>query len=383
MGKLLVYGSFSFSVKMIGMLSTLKTIILFVILLSTIVSIHELGHLIAAKIFGVYCKEYAIGMGPKIYSHQFKETEFSIRALPLGGFVAMAGDNENSLETKVDTTNIPIERTLPGISKWKRIIIMLAGIFMNFVLAIVIYSLIILGNGQYSKDSKPAIEAIVADSPASNSSLQAGDIITKIEFDNGASLSPKSYTEITVFTSTYYDGVGPWHISVTRNNKKEIIDVIPNYNDLEQRYIIGIQFKNEPTDVVDINILNCFVYGFDYAFLMLRIIFTSLVSLFKGIGLDQLSGPVGIYQTVETVADYGAVYYLQLIAMISINVGAFNALPLPIFDGGRVLLTLIEVVIGKPLSKDAEELVMKISMAVLLTLFIYVSFNDVIKLIRG
>lgn len=383
MGKLLVYGSFSFSVKMIGMLSTLKTIILFVILLSTIVSIHELGHLIAAKIFGVYCKEYAIGMGPKIYSHQFKETEFSIRALPLGGFVAMAGDNENSLETKVDTTNIPIERTLPGISKWKRIIIMLAGIFMNFVLAIVIYSLIILGNGQYSKDSKPAIEAIVADSPASNSSLQAGDIITKIEFDNGALLSPKSYTEITVFTSTYYDGVGPWHISVTRNNKKEIIDVIPNYNDLEQRYIIGIQFKNEPTDIVDINILNCFVYGFDYAFLMLRIIFTSLVSLFKGIGLDQLSGPVGIYQTVETVADYGAVYYLQLIAMISINVGAFNALPLPIFDGGRVLLTLIEVVIGKPLSKDAEELVMKISMAVLLTLFIYVSFNDVIKLIRG
>lgn len=383
MGKLLVYGSFSFSVKMIGMLSTLKTIILFVILLSTIVSIHELGHLIAAKIFGVYCKEYAIGMGPKIYSHQFKETEFSIRALPLGGFVAMAGDNENSLETKVDTTNIPIERTLPGISKWKRIIIMLAGIFMNFVLAIVIYSLIILGNGQYSKDSKPAIEAIVTDSPASNSSLQAGDIITKIEFDNGASLSPKSYTEITVFTSTYYDGVGPWHISVTRNNKKEIIDVIPNYNDLEQRYIIGIQFKNEPTDIVDINILNCFVYGFDYAFLMLRIIFTSLVSLFKGIGLDQLSGPVGIYQTVETVADYGAVYYLQLIAMISINVGAFNALPLPIFDGGRVLLTLIEVVIGKPLSKDAEELVMKISMAVLLTLFIYVCFNDVIKLIRG
>lgn len=365
------------------MLDTFKTIILFVILLSSIVSIHELGHLIAAKFFGVYCKEYAIGMGPKIYSHQFKETEFTIRALPLGGFVAMAGDNENSLETKVDASDIPVERTLPGIAKWKRIIIMLAGIFMNLVLGVVIYSLIILGNGQYSKETKPLIDNIMVDTPAYDSKLEVGDIITKIELDNGASLSPKSYSEISIFTASYYDGNGPWHITVLRNNDKLKIDVLPTYNETEERYIIGIQFVNKPTDIVDINIFNCWAYGFEYAFLMLRIIVNSLLSMFKGIGLDQLSGPVGIYQTVETAVDYGPIYYLQLIALISINVGAFNALPLPIFDGGRVLLTFIEVIIGRPLSKKAEEMVMNISLAIILTLFIYVSFNDVLKLFRG
>ena len=116
----------------------LKNLFLFALLLSVIVSIHEFGHLVAAKIFGVYCKEYSIGMGPKIFSKKGKETEYSIRALPLGGFVAMAGDNENALETSVDTTDIPFERTLPGIARWKRIIIMLAGIFMNMILAIFI-----------------------------------------------------------------------------------------------------------------------------------------------------------------------------------------------------------------------------------------------------
>ena len=365
------------------MLDTIKTIILFVILLSSIVSIHELGHLIAAKLFGVYCKEYAIGMGPKIFSHQFKETEFSIRALPLGGFVAMAGDNDNSLETKVDTSDIPSERTLPGIAKWKRIIIMLAGIFMNLVLGIIIYSLIILSNGQYSKETKPMIDDIMVDTPAYVSDLEVGDIITKIELDNGATLIPKTYSEISIFTASYYDGNGPWHITVLRNDEKLLFDILPKYNESEERYIIGIQFVNEPSNIVDINILNCWIYGFDYTFLMLRIIINSLTSLLKGIGLDQLSGPVGIYQTVESAVDYGPVYYLQLIALISINVGAFNALPLPIFDGGRVLLTLIEVIIGKPLSKKTEELVMNISLAIILTLFIYVSFNDVIKLFRG
>lgn len=365
------------------MSNTFITVILFVVLLSTIISIHELGHLIAAKIFGVYCKEYAIGMGPKIYSHKFKETEFSIRALPLGGFVAMAGDNENDLETKVDTTDIPFERTLLGVSKWKRIIIMLAGIFMNFVLAIVIYSLIILNNGQYAVGSKPVIENIIENSAASESGLLAGDIITKIEFDNGASLNPKEYSEISVFTISSYDGIGPWHITVSRNNEKHMIDVIPNFDEKEDRYMIGIQFSNKPSEIVNVNVFNCFIYGFEYAFLMLRIIWTSLINLVKGIGLDQLSGPVGIYQTVETAVDYGAIYYLQLIALISLNVGAFNALPLPIFDGGRVFLTLIEIIIGRPLSKKAEEFVMKISIAIILTMFIYVSFNDILKLLRG
>ena len=360
----------------------IRNILLFVILLSVIVSIHEFGHLLAAKLFGVYCKEYSIGMGPKIFSHQGKETEYSLRALPLGGFVAMAGDTDNSLETSVDTTNIPFERTLPGIARWKRVIVMLAGIFMNMILAIVIYSLIILANGSYVVSTKPLISSVNADSPAYHAGLREGDIVTEIGFDNGISIHPDTYMELVTFTGSY-DGNGPWHLEVLRDKEKLSFDILPELLEEEGRYIIGIVFSNTATETVKVNLLNCWAYGFQYAFFILKMTWSSFLSLFQGKNLSSLSGPVGIYNTVSEVADMGIDYYIQLIAMISINVGVVNALPLPIFDGGRVLLLLIEAIIGRPLSEKAQNLVMTASLAVLLLLFLFVTYNDIFKLIGG
>ena len=363
-------------------MSFLKNILLFVILLSTIVSIHEFGHLLAAKFFGVYCKEYSIGMGPKLLSKKGKETEYCLRAFPVGGFVAMAGDTDNSLETKVDISDLPPERTLTGIAKWKRIIIMLAGIFMNLVLAIVIYSLIILANGSYVTSSKPQISLIKEDSPAYRSELKEGDIITTISFDNGLSLNPASYTELITFT-TAYDGNGPWHLVVDRDGTDLKIDVVPDYQEEEERYMIGIGFSDVAISYAKVNIFNCLRYGFDYSMFIVRLTWSSFLSLFKGHNLNNLSGPVGIYNTVSEAASYGLEYYIQLIAMISINVGIVNALPLPIFDGGRVLLLLIEAIIRKPLSEKAQNIIMSLSAALLLLLFLYITYNDISKLIGG
>ena len=360
----------------------LKNIILFLILLSLIVSIHELGHLLAAKFFGVYCQEYAIGMGPKIWSHKGKETEFSIRAFPLGGFVAMAGEEDDHLETHVDTADIPYERTLKGIAKWKQVIIMLAGIFMNMVLAVVIYSLIILGNGQYAISSKPVITGIVEGSPAEKAGLQAGDLVDTIAFDNNMSMKPETYVELISFTSIY-DGNGPWHMTVIRDGEKVLIDATPEYSAEEERYLVGISFGQAAYEVVDVNILNCWKYGFEYAFFILRMTWSGLLSIFRSRDISSLSGPVGIYNNVAEVATLGFDYYLQLIAMISINVALVNALPLPIFDGGRVFLLLIEMIIRRPLSEKAQSIIMSASLFLLLFLFMLITFNDVSKLIGG
>ena len=116
---------------------------------------------------------------------------------------------------------------------------------------------------------------------------------------------------------------------------------------------------------------------------IVRLTWSSFLSLFKGHNLDNLSGPVGIYNTVSEAVSYGWEYYIQLIAMISINVGIVNALPLPIFDGGRVLLLLIEAIIRKPLSEKAQNIIMSLSAALLLLLFLYITYNDISKLIGG
>ncbi|MBR4461823.1 MAG: site-2 protease family protein [Erysipelotrichaceae bacterium] len=363
-------------------MSILKNIVLFIILLSIIVSIHEFGHLLAAKFFGVYCKEYSIGMGPKLFSKKGKETEYCIRAFPVGGFVAMAGDTDNSLETKIDVTDLPPERTLLGIAKWKKIIIMLAGIFMNMILAIVIYSLLILANGSYVTSSKPQISSIREGSPAYYSELKEGDIVTTIAFDNGLSLNPASYSELITFTSAY-DGNGPWHLKVERDGEHMNIDVLPEYDETEDRYLIGIGFSDVAIDYVKVNIFNCWKYGFEYSVFIVRLTWSSFLSLFKGHNLNNLSGPVGIYNTVSEAVSYGWEYYIQLIAMISINVGVVNALPLPIFDGGRVLLLIIEAIIRKPLSEKAQNIIMSLSAALLLLLFVYITYNDISKLIGG
>lgn len=360
---------------------TLITIILFVVMLSVITIVHELGHLIVAKHFGVYCKEFSIGMGPKLFSKKFNETEYSVRALLIGGFVSMVGEQDDDPDIK--ELNIPIERTLKGIAKWKQMCVMFAGIFMNFVTAFIVYSLLILNIGTYSIASKPIIESIREDLPAYNSGLQVGDIVTRADINNDLYIEPDSYSELTTFLTSYYEGEGSWTITVDRDGETKTYEITPEYYLEEDRYIIGIQFSDVATEVIDINIFNCFKYGFIYMISMVKMIFTSLLALFKGIGLKNLSGPIGVYKTVEKTIEYGIDYYVELLALISVNVAIFNAIPVPAFDGGRALILLVEVIIGRPLPKKFETAILAASWVLIFMLIIFTGYNDIIKIVGG
>ena len=360
----------------------IKTLVLFLLLLTIVISLHELGHLIAAKIFGVYCQEYSIGMGPKLWSFKGKETEYSLRAIPIGGFVAMSGDDSSSLESSVYDTNIPGDRTLKGIAVWKRIIIMLAGVTMNMLLAIFIYSMVVLSSGAYVTGTKPVVASLIENSPAEKIGIKEGDVINKIGFENGMVISPETYSELVSFIATY-DGNGPWTIEVDRNSEKITYEFEPEYRADEDRYIMGIVFSDKAIEVVEVNIFNCFFYGFKYTMFILRMTIASLVTLLHGKNLESLSGPIGIYNTVAQTAALGLDYYFSLIAMISVNLALINVLPLPVLDGGRVLLLLIEVIIGHPLSKKSEEMIMQVSVILLLILVFFVTYNDISRLIGG
>ena len=352
--------------------------ILFILLLSAIIVVHEFGHLIAAKVFKVYCPEFSIGMGPKLCSFKGKETEYCLRALPVGGFVAMAGDTDNSLETSVDTTNIPLERTLPGIAKWKRAIIMMAGVIMNMVLAVVIVALVLLYNGSYAVSPEPLIGAVQENTPAYRAGLKQGDLITRLEYqDLGISSEPKTFDDIGTFTYGHENEV--LTITVERDGESLSFDLQAEFNEESNSYLIGI--SSPGLKAISINLFNCWYYAIDYLWYVVRTIFMSLGQLLKGVGLENLSGPVGIYQATEEAISMGAQSYILMIAVLSVNVGIINALPLPILDGGRVLILIIEALIGRPLSEKAISYLMGISLFLILALFVFATYQDILRLL--
>jgi regulator of sigma E protease len=347
----------------------MTTFLYFALVLGVIVLIHEIGHLVTAKLFNVYCKEFAVGMGPKIFSKKFKETEYSIRALPLGGFVAMAG------EEGVDD-NVPFERSILGIAPWKRMIVMLAGIFMNFVLAFVLFVGIYTYQGYAIEAPKPVIAGTMENSPAEKAGFMANDTIKKITFSDGTTVVPTDFYEIITYIQMYTDTTT---FVVDRDGAELTIIVTPEFIEAENRYYLGITMPSATR--VDINILGALKYGaLEVGNTVESMVFT-LTRLIRGIGLNAISGPIGIYQVTATQASYGFINILYLMGLLSINVAIFNLLPLPILDGGRVVLTLYELVFKKPMSKKVEQFLMFISIGLLLLLMAFVTLQDILRLI--
>lgn len=354
----------------------IKNILLFLFLLLGIVIVHEFGHLLAAKFFNVYCSEFSIGMGPLLYRHKGKETDLTVRLFPIGGFVAIAGDSENELESTVDV-QVPFERTMKGIARWKRCIIMLAGVMMNFILALLIIVGIMLYNGHIYNSPEAIIQEVLLSSPAEAADLKVGDKITNVTLPNGQTYE---IADINDFSSclTLYSGEEGVLLKVARDGDTLEIRVFPEYLSDENRYYVG--FKTGEYQLVDVNLLNVWGMAAAYLWDIACMIAVTFLGLFRGIGFENLSGPVGIYQATSEAASAGSMTYLTLIAVISLNIGIFNLLPLPIMDGGRVVLLLIEGLIGKPLNKKIETAIMNISVILLLLLLIFATSQDFLRL---
>ena len=317
-------------------------------------------------------------MGPKLYTKKGKETNFCIRAFPIGGFVAMAGDDDDNPDVEKPEIEIPKERTLKGVHPLKRIVIMISGIAMNFLLAIIIVAITYLSIGYATESPKPIVEEVMENYPASKAGLEAGDLILKVTYENGYSTSPKTYDELSNFLAIY-DGNGNIDLLVERDGEKLNLKMKPVYDEENARYMIGI--TSSEFEVVEVTLANCWKYAMRYISEMLKLTFMTLLGLFRGVGFDNVSGPIGIYEVTEEAVSYGYTSYLSLIAIISVNIGAFNLMPLPIFDGGRILLTIVEMIIGRPIDKKLENTIMTLSLAILLALVVYVSFKDIIKLL--
>lgn len=351
----------------------IMTFIVFIVMIGFLVSIHELGHLIAAKWANVYCYEYSIGMGPLLYKKLGKETQFSIRALPIGGYVAMAGETEE--DDPYPDIVVPEGRRLYQVSKWKQAIVYSAGILMNLIVAFVLMYLAVLINGGYNDMSiHPAIvNSVVENTPAYDAGLQVGDEII------GITLSDGTLVDINVSEDMQpYINDQTVTLTLLRDGQTVTTQITPEYNSEQDAYLLGITLPAGKW--VEANLLTAIPGSFILVKDTTMQIFQALAGMFSGDGLKNMSGIVGVYQATDQVVEMGIVSVLSFIGMFSLNLAIFNALPLPALDGGRIFLLLITVITGKKINKKLEYGLIMGSFMLLIGLTIIITMKDIINL---
>lgn len=352
------------------------TIIYFLLLLTIIICLHELGHLVAAKLFHVYCFEYSFGMGPVLLQKQFGETKYSLRALPIGGFVSMAGEIDG--DEAYPDVKVPSGRRLTEVSVWKKIVIMLAGVIMNFLLAWFLCSMIVLRYGVYIDSPKAVINTVLENSPAQRSGFLPGDEIVKIISSDGDGINPETFMDMQSFLLEHPGE--ELEYEVMREGVPVTLQVQPEIHPETQLYYIGVSAPNPPAHQV--HFFNAWYYGGKQLFTIGKMMVNVLGKLFRGIGLQNLSGPVGIYTATKQTSELGLTSYFFLMAQLSLNIGIINLLPLPVLDGGQVVITLFEALLRKKLNDKIKIAIMGACWVVLIALMVFVTWNDIARLLN-
>lgn len=325
--------------------------------------IHELGHFIAAKKFGVLVHEFSIGMGPKLFSKKGKETVYSLRLLPFGGYVKLEG--ETALEEDHDIND---PRSFINLHPFKRIIVLFAGAFMNVLLGFLLLTIINVNTGV----TPSKVYSVSPEYVDSGSIFREGDEVLKLN-----NTRVHTYEDVSLYMSRYDNDT----IDVTLRREGEI----KRYEDFslfktEYGYMLGVTFERQKVSML--KSAQFAVYDTGY---IIKAVFFALGDLFTGKApVSSLSGPVEIVSVVGEVAsvknEYTLLNILMLFAMITINLGVFNLLPFPALDGGTIIFALYELITRKKVKNQIVGYATAIGFALLMLLALFVTAGDVVDL---
>ena len=368
-------------------MSIFITLIAALIVFSAVIAIHEFGHFTVAKLCGIQVNEFSIGMGPALWKKIYKGTQYSLRALPVGGYVALEGEESpesqqaeaarDEREAEDENSVPPEQRTgipLNEASVWQRVLVMVAGAFMNFVLGFVV--LVILVAAQEGAITSKTIYSIENDALCGQTGLQAGDEIVAV---NGRRCFVANDILYELVRTEAYRA----RFTVKRDGQKvELPDVqFDTWQDEDGQTHMTLGFtvygiKKTPLNVLKEAWNSTLYYG--------RIVFTSLADLVRGReSINNLSGPVGIVTAIGQAASYGWQDLLELLALITINLGVFNLLPFPALDGGKVVFLIIEGVTGHAVPEKLQGTLTIAAFALLFGLMLFATYNDIIRLVTG
>ena len=342
------------------------TIIAFIFVFSILIFFHELGHFIAAKASGVRVYKFAFGFGPRILGFTKNQTEYVICLIPLGGYVKMAGEMGQE-SVKETSEEIPEEQRFDKKSLGIRALIVALGPFMNIATAVVIFSFIFFINGIPVVTN--SVSTVIENGPAEQAGIYSGDKIIAI---NSIKMEePKRIANIINESSGE-------ELQITLDREGEIIDVfiIPEYDDNYKKGLIGITFE---VSVEKINIFSAFLKGLMTTGNIIKLIFSNTIEMITGKIPLEIAGPLGIAQMTGEAAKLGFLNLLYFTAILSIFIGLFNLLPIPILDGGHILILAIEKLRGKPLEAEKINFMYLIGISLMIIIFIIATYKDILR----
>ena len=350
-----------------GCVKIFITIILTIFILGVLITVHELGHYSAARIFKVSIREFAIGMGPKILRRTSKKTGivYALRLFPIGGFVNMVGEDETAdVYDKGALSNKPV---------WQRMVITISGAIMNLILGILIMCVVIISTPTLGSTTVVKFNEDIALSYESG--MMAGDEIYKIK-DSRVHIASELVYEIM------RNGTEPVEVTVIRDDQKIVLYDV-NFPVVTSQ---GHEYGKVDFYVTSVpkNVFNVIKHSYYQSVSSMKMIWQSFFDLIGGkYGLEDMSGPIGVTTAVGEAKEAGGNNLLYLSAIITLNLGIFNILPLPALDGGRLIFQIVELIRKKPIKPEYEGYVHFAGIVLLMILMVVVAYQDILKLFGG
>lgn len=347
-------------------MNTGVTILITLLIIAVLILVHEWGHFMAARKIGIPVWEFSIGFGPRAFGWKKNGTEFSVRLIPLGGYVRMAGEEPDDANDPEGYNNR---------KPWEKMGVAFAGPFMNFVMALLIFVYVYSVVGIPHPSEQPLIGQVVAGTPAEKAGLKANDLVVAID-----QKQIDSWDELTANIASAKENQ-VLHFQVKRDGQIVNLNIKPVKNENTDKPSIGVMGAMTYDKQ---GIINAVKIGFQQTYKLTVLLLSSLGMLVSGgASVGDLAGPVGITNMIGQAAQAGMVLLLSFTAFLSINLGVLNLLPIPALDGSRIVFALVEAIRRKPLEPEREGFIHWLGFLFLISLMVLVTFNDIMRLIKG
>ncbi len=357
------------------------TIIIAILVLGFLIFVHEFGHFITAKASGMRVEEFSIGMGPHVWEATKGDTLYSLRAFPFGGYVRVTGeaytDDEES-ETIGEVLEADDPRRYPNRPIWQRFVFCLAGSGMNYLTALLLFTLTICSLGLVDQEAvlDNQVSIVSSGGAAEEAGIKEGDRIVKV-----GEAAVNTWDEMTKALAEQADG-DAMEVTIERDGERLTVNLTPQYDESRQGYLLGVS-KTYPRR--DVGLGEGLSLGFQQTVDVSKTLLEAVGKLVSGevsVTDDEegLTGPVGIVMIIDEFAQEGFWYLVSLTAMLSLNLAVFNLLPIPGLDGSKILFLLIEAIRGRKVAPEKENIINLIGFAFIMGLVLFVTYNDILRL---